>query len=164
MLDFLNSLVFGVGSGFLGTLVSVGTDWLRSRQAHKHALELRQFDLEVAREEAASAAHKVAVETEGKVHEAEVRALEQSYRNESTRISRPGDGWLMQMVDVIRGLTRPALTIMFVCLTGAIFFMLTDQDAALKIRIIETVLALTTTCVIWWFGGRRLDKPVQVAR
>lgn len=120
------------------------------------------MDLEIAREEAASAAHRVAIETEGAVAEAEARALEQSYRQEATRLSRPGESGVMLAVDVVRGCIRPGLTLLFVVLTGVIFFTLTAQEADLKVRIVETVLSLTVTTVIWWFGGRGLDKPAKV--
>ena len=164
MLDMLNSLLFGSVTGILGTVVSVGTDWLRTRQQHRNELEMRQFDLEIAREEAASAAHRIALETDAQVATAEARALEESYRQERSRLSIPGEKGAMVWVDVIRGMLRPGLTIMFVALTGIIYFTLQPAELDLKARIIETVLSLTVTVVIWWFGGRRLDKPVQVRR
>ena len=74
----------------------------------------------------------------------------------------------MQFVDFVRGMTRPALTWGFVALTGAIYFTMGDADAvvdgtAVKARIVDTVLYLTTTCVLWWFGARQIAKGARPA-
>ena len=126
-------------------------------------MELRGLDLEHARTEAASAERTALLKLEGDKAQAELSALQASYVEATRRWSRPGDGMLMQFVDVVRGLTRPALTWGFVALTGAIYFTMGDTDAIhdgenVRVRIVETVLYLTTTCVLWWFGARQLAK------
>lgn len=85
-------------------------------------------------------------------------ALEASYREAATRWSRPGDGWSMKFVDFCRGMTRPVLTVLFLALTAAIYFTLGDKETALRGQLIDTVLYLTVTCVLWWFGARQLAK------
>lgn len=66
----------------------------------------------------------------------------------------------MLAVDVFRGLMRPGMTLLFLVLTGAVYFKLSaDFDFLdLRERIIDTILYLTTTCTIWWFGGRQVAK------
>ena len=67
----------------------------------------------------------------------------------------------MQLVDVVRGLTRPALTWSLFALVGAIYFLLGASDLAavsLRPRIVETVLYLFTAAMLWWFGARQIEK------
>ena len=163
MLDLLTSILTGGATGFLGTALSFGVDYFRAKQRHGQELELRRLDMELASIEAAGAEKVAALQLESEREQAELAAFRESYREASRRWSRPGDGVLMQFVDVVRGMTRPALTWGFVVLTGAIYFTMGDGDAvvdgtAVKARIIDTVLYLTTTCVLWWFGARQIAK------
>jgi len=78
--------------------------------------------------------------------------------------------WLMAMVDFARGMIRPGSTAYLLGLTTALWLwcrQLTDQGGVtltndqalqLQLRVIETVLYLTTTTVTWWFGVRGQQK------
>ena len=146
MLEGLLAILTGGASGLLGTALSGGMAHFESKRKHAQELELRKLDMEMAAAETAAANTQAALEAEN-------NALMASYSEASKRLSAPGEsGWLVA-VDVVRGLTRPVLTLLFVVLAGGMFFTL--SDAALEARIVDTVLYLTTTCVIWWFGGRR---------
>ena len=99
-----------------------------------------------------------AIEAEGTRDRAETEALEASYREATSRMSRPGEGFFMKLVDFVRGMTRPVLTF---GLVGAIYFLLGAQDLAiveLRPRIVETVLYLATAAILWWFGARQIEK------
>ncbi len=161
MTELLISLLTGSATGVLGTLLSAGLGFFQKRQDHRQEIELRRLDIELAQTEAEAAGRIAAIEAESGEQQAAMAALEESYREAARRWSRPDDGWLMQLVDAIRGLTRPGLTLLFVGLTGAIWFTLTPDDADIRQRIVMTVLSLTTTCVVWWFGGRMADKAAR---
>ena len=155
------SVLTGGATGLLGTAISGVIDFFQSRQRHAQELELRRLDIELAKAEAAGAAAHAAFEAESTRERAEWEALEASYREASRRWSRPGEGWSMQFVDVVRGLTRPALTWSLFALVGAIYFLLAASDlsaASLRPRIVETVLYLFTAAVLWWFGARQIEK------
>ncbi|MCY3878045.1 MAG: hypothetical protein OXF74_02560 [Rhodobacteraceae bacterium] len=160
MFEFLETILLGTGTGVLGTLMSFGTDFFKTRQRHAQSLELRRIDLEIAQAEAAGAERRAAIDLEADTVQAENEALIASYRQEAARLSRPGEGGAMLAVDVFRGLMRPGMTLLFLVLTGAVYFKLSaDFDFLdLRERIIDTILYLTTTCTIWWFGGRQVAK------
>ncbi len=95
-------------------------------------------------------------------------AMRASYAEAGRRWSRSDDGWAMSLVDVIRGLVRPALTVGFLALTAAVYFTLGDDPVAeidIAPRVIDTILYLSTTTVLWWFGarqaGKRIDREVR---
>ena len=160
MFEIIGSLLTGGATGLLGTLMTGTLDYFERRQAHRNELDLRRLDIELAQTEAAGAERRATIEMEGVVAQAETEVLAESYREAGRRWSGPGDGLLLQCVDVVRGLMRPALTVTFVALTGAIYLTLTPVDGSVRSQVIATVLYLTTTCVIWWFGGRR-RQPVS---
>ena len=155
------SVLTGGATGLLGTALSAVVDFFQSRQRHAQELDLRRLDIELAKAEAEGAATHAAIEAQATREKAEWEAMEASYREAARRWSRPGEGWAMQLVDVVRGLTRPALTWSLFALVGAIYFLLGASDLAavsLRPRIVETVLYLFTAAILWWFGARQIEK------
>ena len=155
------SVLTGGATGLLGTALSAVVDFFQSRQRHAQELDLRRLDIELAKAEAEGAAAHAAIEAQATRERAEWEAMEASYREAARRWSRPGEGWAMQLVDVVRGLTRPALTWSLFALVGAIYFLLGASDLAavsLRPRIVETVLYLFTAAMLWWFGARQIEK------
>ena len=162
MLESVLAVLTGGATGLLGTAFSFAADYFKERQRHAQEVALRHIDLEITRSEAASAERVAAVEAESVSERAQWSALEASYRNAGARWSRGDSGWLVA-VDVVRGLTRPVLTWIFVGLTGALYWSIADsvviaEEMAMRARIVDTVLYLATTCVLWWFGARQLAK------
>ena len=165
MLDSLlsigTSILSGGATGLLGTAVSGVIDYFQGRQRHAQELDLRRLDIELAQAEASGAERVAAIEAEGERDVAEWEAMAASYREAGKRWSRPGDGVLIQLVDFVRGMTRPVLTWGLVGLVGAIYFLLGAGDLAaaeVRPRIVETVLYLATAAVLWWFGQRQIEK------
>ena len=155
------SVLTGGATGLLGTALSAVVDFFQSRQRHAQELDLRRLDIELAKAEAEGAAAHAAIEAQATREKAEWEAMEASYREAARRWSRPGEGWAMQLVDVVRGLTRPALTWSLFAPVGAIYFLLGASDLAavsLRPRIVETVLYLFTAAILWWFGARQIEK------
>ena len=154
MLESIMAVLSGGATGLLGTAISAGAEWLREKQRHTHEVALRRLEMEMLTAEAASAERIAAIERETEETRAEAAALSASYRAATTRMSR-GDSRALVWVDVIRGLTRPLLTWGFCALAGVIYFDLSPQHD-MRGQVIDTVLYLATTCVLWWFGARHL--------
>jgi hypothetical protein len=84
-----------------------------------------------------------------------------------------GQAWGLVALDVVRGLVRPGLTVYLCVLTTMIYLQAReligkedlnpDQALALEGQIVNTILYLTTTCVLWWFGTRNKQKPPKTA-
>ena len=155
------AILSGGVTGLLGTAITGVMSFLQERQRHAQEMDLRRLDIELAQTEAMAAERTAAIEAESEREQAQAGMLTASYEEAARRWSRSGDGVLMQLVDVVRGLTRPALTWTLVGLVAAIYFWLgssADVDA-LRARIIDTVLYLATAAVLWWFGARQVSKP-----
>jgi len=164
MLDFLPDLlttVFAGGAaGIVGTLISTVTKFLDRRQRHRMEMERMQLDKELMMLEGEQAAQIARAQ-------GEAGALIASYEEAGTRFSQPGEGWLMQIVDVVRGLTRPGLTGLLVAAEVWLAWLIWQQVGTLVLeakgpdmlgKIVDSVIYLATMCVTWWFGGRQLDR------
>lgn len=155
------ALLTGGATGLLGTLLSGALGAWRRRQQHRQEVELRRIDIEIARVEAERAERVAAVEAESEESARAWSAMEASHRAAGERWSSGDSGWLV-LVDVVRGLIRPALTLGLVGLVGCIYFVGAAGEgfdaAAVRARIVDTVLYLASTCVLWWFGSRAQGK------
>ena len=160
MLDSVLSLAAGGATGLVGTALSYATRHLGARQGHQQEVELRQLDLRIAETEAQTAERQAALETDTRTQEAEWEAVHASYKEAARRWSRAGDSGWMVFVDVVRGLTRPALTWASVAGLGWIWWFL-PVEAAVSERVVDTIIYLASTCVLWWFGARGIDKSVR---
>ena len=161
-------LITGGLTGLLGTAITGVTAYFDRRQRHQQEVELRRLDLEIEKHEAASAERRAAIEAEvaKAVAETEARAeadaaaygsMRASYRDAARRWSSGESRWLVA-VDVVRGLTRPMLTLLFVGLVGWIYGTLGTESEDLRTRVVETVMYVSTTTVLWWFGARHVSR------
>ena len=158
MLDSLMSILAGGGTGLLGTALTYGLDWLRSRSQHSREVELSRLDLEQARVETASAERVAAVEAASETDAAAWGALEASHRSAGQRWSRAGDPWPLLVVDVIRGLMRPMVTLGSLGFVAWLYDSMTPvmAPADLPLRVTDTALYLASSSTLWWFGTRPL--------
>ena len=154
------AIITGGATGLLGTAITGILSFFQERQRHGQEVELRRLDIELNKAEAASAEKIAAMEAESAESRSGAAALALSYEEAARRWSRTGDSWLMQIVDAIRGLTRPALTWVLVALVGVIYFTVGADDSTddIQARVIDTILYLATTSVLWWFGARQIAK------
>ncbi|MCY4431582.1 MAG: hypothetical protein OXC11_14485 [Rhodospirillales bacterium] len=163
-LDFLPSLLSGGVTGLLGTAITAGTRLIQRRQDHRYEMELRRLDMELASQEAARAERAAAVMAKTEQEKAAWAALEASYRHADQRWSRPGDSPAMRAVDVFRGLVRPGVTVLLLALVGAIYFTIDGLHAAsIRVHVVQTILYLATTTVMWWFGARQVSPPPKLS-
>ncbi len=161
MLDLFMSVISGGATGLLGTALSGVLGFFQSRSERGHEIEMRRLDIDLAKAEASSAERVAAVEAESAAGQAEWSALEASYCEASSRMSRAHEGGALKVVDVVRGLIRPLLTVALVAAVIAIFFYVGVPDfdeGEMGARIVETVLYLATAAVLWWFGQRQIEK------
>ena len=155
MLDSVLALLSGGATGIIGTVATGVFEHLGQRRRDAQELQLRRLDIEMMGVEAAAAERQAVLAMESAEIQAESVAMQASYREAGKRWSSVGEGGWIVAVDVVRGLTRPVLTAGLVVLTGAIYYSTTPDEAAIRERIIATVLYGMSAALVWWFGDRR---------
>jgi len=184
MLTALTSLVSGGLTGILGAGVQRFADYKNkqldlqaAREKAEHDIKLREADAAIMREEWAARTRVAEIEVAGKESAADAEAFAASFRLEPQRYSEgvKARGWqasALVLLDVLRGVVRPGLTIYLCAITTAIYFDArsilgdtpVDQAKALALLdgIIATILYLTTTVVLWWFGTRNKSAAPKI--
>ena len=163
--EIFTTLIAGGATGILGTGLSAAFSFFKSRQQNKLALEMRAIDLDEMRLEGELHAKAIGLQLEVTQIEAQNRALLDSYKGERTFISKgmdltPAQQWVVVFIDLIRGLMRPAITVFFLLL----MYKVHSENAlpqSEEIMIIKSIIYMTTTSVLWWFGSRQLEKHVR---
>jgi len=97
--------------------------------------------------------------------------MEPKRYSEGVPVGKAG-GFLLVLLDLFRGVVRPALTVYLCVLTTMIYYQARilidredlDPEQALQIEhlIVGTILYLTTTCVLWWFGTRNKQEQPKI--
>lgn len=187
MITFLttvfSSILSGGATGLLGVVFQRIADY-KNRQLdlqldkQRGELELakRDKDAAIMREEWAGRTQVAQIEGDATKDAAESAAFAASLSGEPKRYAdgkmTTAQTWLMVALDFIRGIVRPGLTIYLCVLTTLVYLqarellagqaMSATEALELVKMIVGTVLYLTTTCVLWWFGTRnKAPQPGQ---
>lgn len=169
-----SAILGGGATGILGAAVQRYADYKgrqldlqaqASKQAHEVAM--READARIMAQEWAARTQVATIEGDAREVEADAKTLAASYQMEPQHYSgsvKPtrGQGWLLVLLDVLRGVVRPGLTIYLCVLTTQIYNELAGQVGPLTADqryettklIVGTILYLFTTVTLWWFGTR----------
>lgn len=175
MWSLLGSILSGGVTGLFGVLIQRFFDYKSKKldievekAKFEHDLALRKADAEIMAQEWASRTKVVEIEERGKVDVADANAFAVALTNEPKLYSEKAilstsQSWLFVLLDLFRGLVRPLLTVYLCTITTMIYIqayrmlntsMSLEEAIGLLDKIIETILYLTTTCVLFWFGTR----------
>jgi len=183
--EILTSVLGGGITGILGAVVTRIADYKNkkldleaNKEKYAHEIRLREADAKIMEQEWAARTKVAEVEATGKEAVADAQAFNTALTSEPQRYYEakkytPGQAWGLIVLDIARGIVRPALTV-YLCAITTIVYMearqllgdgstipVTETVALVKL-IISTVLYLTTTCVLFWFGTRNKQSAPKV--
>lgn len=177
MFELFTSILSGGMTGLFGVAVQRFADYknkqldiqiLDSKQ--KHESNLRQLDAQIMEKEWAGRTRVSEVEAESRIEVADSLSFKESFKEEriysnQLKVSKK-QSWLFVGLDFLRGIIRPGLTIYLCVITTLVYFQAQQMttgishEQALEVvkMVISTILYLTTTCLLWWFGVRNRGK------
>jgi hypothetical protein len=172
----ISSILTGGATGLLGAALQLFFQYksatLQARVdevKNAHELLMRDKDLALMQAEQAGRFKVAETEAEAAKSVAADQAFAKSLFAEPERYSdiqhlSQGQQWLLVVLDFARGIVRPGLTLYLCVLTTYIWWQvrqllsLEDLDASAVLNVwqtvVSTILYLTTTVVLWWFGTR----------
>lgn len=161
-----------LGGGALGGIVGAIASIFKGAQerkakAEEMAHEYRMTELSL-RDAAQQQGHEIQMADKG-IQRAEVEGAIQADVADSEAFSKSIVSGLkdtgIQLVDAIRGIMRPVITVYVLgvatylainvaALVGGLSGLDTDYVMQLYLRIIDDLMFLTMAAVLWWFGSR----------
>lgn len=136
------------------------------------AIQQAEIDLDKIREQSAGDLAIMEERVAGEVMTASYEADRASYSLESvqrlTGIWKNLAGFSLAVVDVVRGMMRPLITLYTLGLLTAIGWLMYKAEngvipemPVLWLEVVQAVILLATTSVTWWFGSRQLRRDVN---
>lgn len=184
LLSIIGSIFAGGATGLLGVVFQRAFDWLHEREVLKQKqsdqqfeLEKRKIDIQITQAEWAGRTRIAETEAGAAKDVAESQAFATSLLKEPERYSDAGkltwgQNWILVLLDFFRGSIRPLLTVYLCALTTYIWWQVRqlmdkeDLDPAEVLEVwkmvVNTILYLTTTCILWWFGTRNKSQTPQI--
>jgi hypothetical protein len=180
------ALLTGGATGLLGVVFQRFFDFLKVKQElqvmklkFENDREMRKIDAEMLDKEWAHRTKKAEIETAGAIEVEDSKGFATSLIDVNKMLSErikptKAQGWVLLVLDAIKTLVRPSLTVYLCWITTMIYLeaqmlltayqytMGSDHALAMVDKIVATILYLTTTCVLWWFGTRNKQKAPGV--
>lgn len=181
IVEFFGSAAFGGITGLLGGMVNRVADYFTTKQRHLHDEKMldknteylrieTERDVLIAKETANTVREQAGYEAMGQSYDADKATYFSSTMIDGSHPVIKGiAAVMMAIVDFIRGITRPGLTL-YLCILTTIMYVeqksilqslgaVTDPAIAQTITkdLVHAVIYLTTMAVGWWFATR--SKP-----
>lgn len=180
--ELLSSVLGGGVTGLLGAVVTKWSDYKTkkleieaSRERFAHEVAMRKVDAELMAQEFAARVKVAETEAAGREAVADAEAFKTALTNEPKRYSDAdkvtvGQNWAFVVLDLIRGSVRPLLTVYLCAITTMVYMQAraligpggaaipADEAVGLLRLIVNTVLYLTSSAVLFWFGTRQSRK------
>ncbi|MCP3923011.1 MAG: hypothetical protein GY714_10535 [Desulfobacterales bacterium] len=168
----LTSLFSGGLVGVLGSLLTNLFDCFKQKQKDNQSIALRKIDLEMMDKEYSCRIHKSEIEANTSMEVSADNTFLQSYKHDTKSYSKGLIlSWfgkaLFVLVDVVRGLIRPLLTLYLIFLVSKIQtdvhalivkagvdVVVTAEALEIYMNIVKMILFLSSMSISWWFGTR----------
>lgn len=174
--DIIASVLGGGATGLLGAVVTRIADY-KNRQLdidlqkikNDNELQMRHVDERIIEKELASRERVTFTEAEASMDIEASKSFQTALTNEPKLFHNPSkltkaQNAYLAFVDGVRGLIRPGLTLYLCGVTTAVYMQAgtiiksqpipIEQSVEIYTQISSTILYLTTTCVLFWFGVR----------
>jgi len=180
--------LLGTITGFAGTVLTSVLNFKQQKEKNKHDIALLQAQTEATIKEAEANIRVSEIQVAGDIQKLEAQGWLETLKQNSTPsidakvIDRLLSGGrimrffgillslLMGIVDFLKGLMRPGLTLYIMVLASVVTFKSIDiisaQENVLSVADAKAIFAtamdviwyLAVTLVTWWFGDRRTAK------
>lgn len=167
--DAAGAVLSGGVTGLLGSGLQVVGQYFTKKQDNAHDEKMRELDMKSMTLEAELKLKQAEQEADAARAIAEQHSFDASFGNDkATYATGPVTGWMqnvLAVVDAVRGVIRPAIT-MWMCwqlwriytelytLIGGFKGYSPVYIFTLMNDVVYTVLYVATTVILWWFGSR----------
>jgi hypothetical protein len=187
---FLETIVGAGATGLLGNLVSTVFGFINQKQKNKHEAQMKEIDIKAMIEEAKMNIRVTEAKVQGDLEMAEMASFNETIKQNaidklsSNVLSKLFDNkWtlpfgvllavLFGCVDFLKASIRPGVTLYLVVVltwvyiqsmqvieaNGGLFGY--EMSVELFNEITNTILYLSVSTVLWWFGDRRVAKVMN---
>jgi len=180
MFDFIGDALGAIASGGITGLLGAGINIFGEIKKQKMIFEHDENMEELKQDGMRLQMDIITEQTKAAINVSEMAAFTESQKNDEASYSKgqelsAGQKWLMVIVDFMRGMIRPSMTIYMTVLTTILYVQVMnlvgglegviDKDMAMQLvqQVVLVILYITTTVILWWFGTRqKIIKPPKL--
>lgn len=174
--DIVTSILSGGATGIIGAAISRFADYKTKqldinlqKEKFSHEIELRHADARIMELEWAHKDKIAYTEAQSKTDQSDALSFQVALTSEPRQYSAldqitTKQNWLLVILDFIRGIIRPGLTLYLCMITTIVYFQAQNiiKDQAVSVQqavdiynqITATILYLSVTVILFWFGSR----------
>ena len=168
LLSAVGAIAGGGITGLIGTGITAFTEYKTKMASFHHKERVMELDMQMSKLEAEAKFRIAETEADAAKDVADTKAFSSSHAADVARYATGSTAansvWFIA-VDVIRGLVRPTLTVYVMIIVTLIYWQLmqlvgglgsipTHDAMAMFKGVIDGVMCIATTVVLWWFGTR----------
>lgn len=186
----IETLVGSALTGLVGNAISTVFQFFQQKARNKHEIALKRLDIDAMIQEAKMNIQITEAKVAGDIQLAEMASFNESVKQNAIQALSAGTldklfsrGWtapfgvliamLFGFIDFLKGLIRPGVTLYMTVAVTMMYLkayeilkaneMLYDigTSQALFAQITDAVVYVFVTCVLWWFGDRRVAKVMN---
>jgi hypothetical protein len=186
----LDTLLAGGLTGLLGNLATTIFGFVNKKQENKHEFAMKKLGIESMEREAKMNIQVTETKVQGDIELAEMQSFNESIKQNAVDkltgdvLTRLFDHkwtipfgvlitFLFGLVDFVKALIRPGITLYLTIAMTVIYFNamdiikmaggVYDVEMATELfnQITQNILYVGTSCIMWWFGDRRLAKTMN---
>lgn len=183
LMDIFSTVIAGGATGLIGSVITTGFNFFNQKQKNKQELAVLELESKIMIQETQAEIAVTAAKVAGEIQNTEAETFRESVQQNAVKAlseetltslaEGKGTRWvaafiafLLGLLDFIKGMIRPSVTVYMLVLT-TMFYMsaksivdkagiemsLTEAQALMQ-HIVSTGLYITTTVIFWWFGER----------
>ena len=172
--DLLLTIFSGGMTGLFGSVITGILTFLREREKYKYQINIEEYKLKRIEKEYLLKKEIASIDAEKEMELAAQESFKKSIEADKASYTDSKSSILLVIVDFLRGIIRPSITIYSIILVTLIWFQfsklnsffdtLTNQQIyEMMYIILITILYLAVVCVTWWFGDRSFIKKLMGA-
>jgi hypothetical protein len=154
----LGTILSGPIGALFGAVGAIGgkiLDYKSKQLDHAHELAMKDKARELLQLELSSKSEIAKVDANTQIA---VREFDATAASISADRATYGDNWMGRVVDLLRGLIRPLVTIGAMTLVGGMTITVLRGGAELspaeRMELLREVLFISSAAITWWFGLR----------
>lgn len=168
-IDIVTTILSGGATGLIGGIVTTFVEYKKQQLMYNHEVKKIELEQQTLQMEIDGRMRIAETEADAARDVADSNALSDSYDADratyTAEVARTG--FMFQLVDFIRGIIRPGITIYLAVIVTLIYMDMKEvldnmgvsalnpnEIISLHREIILSVIYVTTTVILWWFGTR----------
>jgi hypothetical protein len=165
--EIIGSIFSGGVTGLIGAGITAFVEFKKQKLMFEHEVKMEELNQKTMQMEIEGSIRVAETEADAAINVADAQTLADSYMADRAAYTAEAarTGILFKLVDFVRGMIRPALTIYLAVVVSLLYWNMQealgdvstlkpDELYGLYREVVLSIIYVSTTVILWWFGTR----------